>query len=108
MLLTKAVDPRGTDGSKRIIAKLADFGLLVPIIEGMNTHGGSSSIKGVPHGLTGEVGSCIHMSPEVKKCKPYNQKTDIFSFGVMMFEAFSRHMLVMTADVALKVTGGGK
>ena len=46
----------------------------------------------------------MYMSPEVCRHLPYNEKTDVYSFGVMMFEVFSRHMLVMTADVALKVS----
>ena len=36
----------------------------------------------------------------------YNEKTDVYSFGVMMFEVFSRNMLVMMVDVALRITPG--
>ena len=28
----------------------------------------------------------------------YNEKTDVYSFGVMLYEVFSRTMLVTTAD----------
>ena len=34
------------------------------------------------------------MSPEVQRHEPYNEKADVYSFGVMMFEAFSRQMIV--------------
>ncbi|KAG2481814.1 hypothetical protein HYH03_019219 [Edaphochlamys debaryana] len=44
--------------------------------------------------LTGETGSNMTMSPEVLRKLPYNEKADVFSFGVVMFELFSRTLLV--------------
>ena len=38
------------------------------------------------------------MSPEVTRREPYNTKADVFSFGVMMYEIFSRQMLSTMAE----------
>ena len=40
------------------------------------------------------------MSPEVTRHEPYNTKTDVYSFGIMMYEIFSRQMLSTTAEAA--------
>ena len=42
----------------------------------------------------GETGSAIYMSPEVRQSKPYNEKIDIFAFGVVLFEVFSRNLIM--------------
>jgi serine/threonine protein kinase len=34
-----------------------------------------------------------YMSPEIVQCKPYNQATDVFSFGVLLFELLSLNRL---------------
>ena len=52
----------------------------------------------VAYNMTGETGSCMYMSPEVQRHEPYNAKTDVYSFGVMLYEVFARTMLVTTAD----------
>ena len=57
----------------------------------------------VTYRMTGETGSCMYMSPEVHRCEPYNEKTDVYSFGVMLFEVFSRTMMV-----TLTVNPGGR
>lgn len=48
------------------------------------------------HNLTGDTGSPIYMAPEVFKKQMYNEKADVFSFGVMMYETFGRTLLVFT------------
>ncbi|KAG2485135.1 hypothetical protein HYH03_016122 [Edaphochlamys debaryana] len=47
--------------------------------------------------LTGQTGSCMYMAPEVFRNMPYNEKVDVFSFGVLVYEVFSRNMLVVSA-----------
>lgn len=42
------------------------------------------------HDLTGRTGSFMYMAPEVYKAQQYNEKADVFSFGVVMYEVFSR------------------
>ena len=34
----------------------------------------------------------MYMSPEVFKGEGYNEKADVFSFGVMMYEVIHRYM----------------
>ncbi|MED6144541.1 hypothetical protein PIB30_016586 [Stylosanthes scabra] len=36
--------------------------------------------------LTGETGTYVYMAPEVIKCEPYNEKCDVYSFGVILNE----------------------
>ncbi|PNW80124.1 hypothetical protein CHLRE_08g378950v5 [Chlamydomonas reinhardtii] len=48
------------------------------------------------YGLTGQAGSCFYMAPEVYLCQPYNEKCDVFSFGVLAYELWSRQLLLYT------------
>ncbi|KXZ48889.1 hypothetical protein GPECTOR_24g178 [Gonium pectorale] len=45
--------------------------------------------------LTGHAGSCMYMAPEVFQAQPYNEKVDVFSFGVMMYELLARELLLV-------------
>ncbi len=38
--------------------------------------------------MTGNVGTLTYMSPEVIQHKPYSQKCDVYSFGIIMYETF--------------------
>ena len=75
------------------------------------------SLYEVAYQLTGETGSCLcesfanqtglspslillpmphislDMSPEVTRHEPYNCKADVFGFGIMLYEVFSRSMM---------------
>jgi serine/threonine protein kinase len=46
---------------------------------------GADSIGSGPTEATGVAGSYGYMAPEVFKDQPYNEKVDIFSFGVLMY-----------------------
>ncbi|XP_062098636.1 serine/threonine-protein kinase STY46-like [Humulus lupulus] len=36
--------------------------------------------------LSGDTGTYVYMAPEIIKCEPYNEKCDVYSFGVIMNE----------------------
>ncbi|GMH39566.1 hypothetical protein BSKO_07464 [Bryopsis sp. KO-2023] len=38
------------------------------------------------HNLSGRTGSLLYMAPEVILCKQYNEKVDVFSFAICMYE----------------------
>ncbi|XP_021277595.1 serine/threonine-protein kinase STY46-like [Herrania umbratica] len=62
--------------------------------------------------LTGETGTYVYMAPEVIRCEPYNEKCDVYSFGIILNELITgNHPYVETdygpAKVALEV-GEGK
>ncbi|GLI69575.1 hypothetical protein VaNZ11_014233 [Volvox africanus] len=46
--------------------------------------------------LTGATGSHMTMAPEVYQGLPYNEKADVFSFGVVLYELFARSLLLVT------------
>ncbi|GIL52707.1 hypothetical protein Vafri_8512 [Volvox africanus] len=43
--------------------------------------------------LTTQCGSVCYMAPEVARQQPYNQKSDVFSFGCIIFEVLTRQLL---------------
>ncbi|PNW72252.1 hypothetical protein CHLRE_16g675750v5 [Chlamydomonas reinhardtii] len=48
------------------------------------------------YGLTGKAGSAMYMAPEVFQKLPYNEKADVFSFGVVMYELLARELLIVS------------
>lgn len=72
-------------------AKLADFGLHTKIEPGTSQSTDDDAL--VTYALTGMTGAYIYMAPEVLHSKCYDQSVDVFSFGVIMFELFSRMLL---------------
>ncbi|KAI6650399.1 hypothetical protein LOD99_5836 [Oopsacas minuta] len=55
--------------------KLIDFGYATYCPEG-------------GHVRSGKIGSMFWMAPEISQRKPYNEKSDIWSFGIMVMEMF--------------------
>ena len=43
--------------------------------------------------MTGKTGAYCYMAPEVLAGKPYNEKVDTFSFGVVLFEVMSKRLV---------------
>ena len=62
------------DGS----VQLFDFGL-ARVVENV-------SVSNDVYDMSGETGSLRYMAPEVADCRPYNQKADVYSFGVILWE----------------------
>lgn len=63
---------------RRRVVKIADFGL--------------SRYHDLEHGvnsMTGNTGSLRWMAPEVMACKKYNEKVDVYSFAMVVWEMFA-------------------
>ena len=45
--------------------------------------------------LTGRAGSLLYMAPEVIMHLKYDEKVDIFSFGIMMYELLQKNVLMV-------------
>ncbi|KAK9918987.1 hypothetical protein WJX75_008520 [Coccomyxa subellipsoidea] len=55
--------------------------------------------------MTGKTGSYFYMAPEVANEEGYNQKADVFSFGVIMYELF---VGAITSQLVVGPTGNMK
>lgn len=81
-----------TEGGR---VKILDFGLAklpLPVATGTLSASGESAIPTIstPPGLL--VGTVNYMSPEQLEAEPVDRRTDVFSFGVMLYEmAAHRH-----------------
>jgi serine/threonine protein kinase len=58
--------------------KLIDFGLARTVE--------NATISNDVYEMSGETGSLRYMAPEVADCQPYNQKADVYSFGIILWE----------------------
>jgi serine/threonine protein kinase len=56
------------------IAKVCDFG--------------SSRVQSTAGTMTGNIGTLVYMSPEVLLNKPYDDRCDVYSFGIIMHEMY--------------------
>jgi serine/threonine protein kinase len=46
--------------------------------------------------MTGQTGSSLYIAPEVFHGQPYNEKADVFSFGVVLYELMARCLIMFT------------
>ncbi|XP_073109296.1 serine/threonine-protein kinase STY46 [Elaeis guineensis] len=61
--------------------------------------------------LTGEIGTYVYMAPEIIRCEPYNEKCDVYSFGIILNELITgQHPYIETSfkprKIALEVGEG--
>uniref|UniRef100_A0A061RZ63 Dual specificity protein kinase spla-like n=1 Tax=Tetraselmis sp. GSL018 TaxID=582737 RepID=A0A061RZ63_9CHLO len=68
-------------------AKITDFGLHC-LVE--RRRGFADDI----YELTGNTGSLMYMAPEVFRMEPYNEKVDVFSFGINFWELFNSSLMI--------------
>lgn len=67
--------------------KIADFGLSRAFTgPGIDSVSAEASISGV---MTSETGTYRWMAPEMIRHEPYNEKVDVYSFGITLWELFS-------------------
>jgi serine/threonine-protein kinase len=76
-------------------AKILDFGLaklLDAKVENDETGEAATAMMPMQHSTPGVVmGTVGYMSPEQAKAKPIDQRSDIFSFGCLLYEASTGH-----------------
>ncbi|KAL2346587.1 hypothetical protein Fmac_000587 [Flemingia macrophylla] len=61
--------------------------------------------------LTGETGTYVYMAPEVIRCEPYDEKCDVYSFGIILNELLTgKYPYIDTqfgpAKIAMEVVEG--
>lgn len=55
--------------------------------------------------LSGKTGSLLYMAPEVYRKNVYNESSDVFSFGIILYEVFAReHPYISYARDTLNVS----
>ena len=90
------------------IAKISDFGLSVRKQNVVRTRAVEQSIQGfkamdavsasgrIPTFMPGKkvpVGTPLHVAPELANKMPFNEKADIYSFGMLIWEVITRRRL---------------
>lgn len=52
--------------------------------------------------LSGRTGTLMYMAPEVYLKQQYDDKADVFSFGVVAYEVLHRYMMISATDGSLE------
>uniref|UniRef100_A0A6B2L5E3 non-specific serine/threonine protein kinase n=1 Tax=Arcella intermedia TaxID=1963864 RepID=A0A6B2L5E3_9EUKA len=82
--------------NKHLNVKLCDFGLARYFTAGMN------SVTSTPHlsgrNISSNVGTPAFMAPEILLQQPYNEKIDVFAFGLVIIELVTRQKIGETIE----------
>ncbi|XP_072929704.1 eIF-2-alpha kinase GCN2 [Epargyreus clarus] len=71
--------------------KIGDFGLATKVFTGLPIDDKPKSAEEADGLLTGKVGTALYVAPELQQSNTkviYNQKVDIYSLGIILFEMF--------------------
>ncbi|KAJ9514473.1 hypothetical protein QJQ45_016207 [Haematococcus lacustris] len=59
-------------------------------------------VAGAYEQLSGRTGTLMYMAPEVYRQEPYNEKADVYSFAVLMYELLHRYMMISATDGSIE------
>jgi len=98
-IIHRDIKPSNLKISERGQVKLMDFGLAKEVTPGQAVDS-QAETESLLTGVGMIVGTLPYMSPEQVKCETLDSRTDIFSFGVVLYEMLSGHRLFTARTVA--------
>ncbi|PIN01419.1 Tyrosine kinase [Handroanthus impetiginosus] len=98
-ILHRDLKPSNVFMDDALHVRVADFGHARYLIDGEKA-------------LTGETGTFVYMAPEVIRCGPYDEKCDVYSFGILLNELMTGEYPYIDTDygpskIALEVAENG-